>query len=634
VPFSIQSNDEQTRSETRHRFKIRNFQLGTYFIADREPRIMAPNTHADDNHHHHHYYPRVIACSHCETLLLSNAGDVLVSRHVGAVMDATTTAASMALSCFDDVNSLSRQIHGDSLCGASSVAWENHQHRQQPRSQHQGLLGGGGGDHHGGSSSEVVVAPPRMTSSQQQPSGAHRPPLVPVGHVPIRRDPTTTSTTNSSNTVAAGPAATMMALSSTYSGTTTANNNKSSTSLADLSPQASAEEDGGDSTAAISLIQSFDYSQFYEGGNGMLPAASTSSGANNVTNKTKGNKTKPTTAGATSKEEDNGKSSGGGGLHNRETQIFLHGIPTFCQAFANVKIGVISAHSLGAHVLLISKAGLLYSYGANQRGQLGIGVAGAAVTRPTIVTPLLENGGKAIACAAGAFHSLVVVENRHGQDQLYGFGRHDVLGLVRPSPHRADVLLPRRVQLRGSTRIAASRDHSAAIHQDGSLYVWSVNDQPMAVDLYGERAVDVALGPSTTLVVTESGTCYSAGSSDCGMLGQGIGRTDAERFVPIDIPAPVVGVSAGVTHVVAWTADGAVYGWGDTVETPQTLPMNLESPIVQAVVGRDCCFYVARNGSVLSSGRPSGRLGQGDVREEVVSPRPLYGGLRLWYCHD
>jgi alpha-tubulin suppressor-like RCC1 family protein len=217
---------------------------------------------------------------------------------------------------------------------------------------------------------------------------------------------------------------------------------------------------------------------------------------------------------------------------------------------------------------------------------------------------------------------------------LYGFGRHDVLGLVRPSPHRADVLLPRRVQLRGSTKIAASRDHSAAIHQDGSLYVWSVNDQPMAVDLYGERAVDVALGPSTTLVVTESGACYSAGSSDCGMLGQGIGRTDAERFVQIDIPAPVVGVSAGVTHVVAWTADGEVYGWGDTVETPQKLPMILESPIVQAVVGRDCCFFVARNGSVLSSGRPSGRLGQGDVREEVISPRPLYGGLRLWYCQD
>jgi Regulator of chromosome condensation (RCC1) repeat len=609
---------------------------------------MAPNTtHADDKNHH---YPRVIACSHCETLLLSNAGDVLVSRHVGAVMD-DNNVASMALSCFDDVNSLSRQIHGDSLCGSSSAAaWENHHHRQQPRSSshQQGLLGGGGGDHYGGSSSEVVVeSPPRMTSSQQQPTGAHRPPLVPVGHV--RRDPTTTmtmmSSTTTSNTVvlaaSTGPAATMMALSSTYTSGTTANN-KSSTSLADLSPQPSAEDnDGGDnsSTAAISLIQSFDYSQFYEGGNGMLPAASTTNGNNNGTNnKTNGNnKTKSTTTGAsTSKEEDsNGKSSsGGGGALHRETQIFLHGIPTFCQAFANVKIGVISAHPLGAHVLLISKAGLLYSYGANQRGQLGIGVAGAAVARPTIVTPLLENGGKAIACAAGAFHSLVIVENRHGQDQLYGFGRHDVLGLVRPSPHRADVLLPRRVQLRGSTKIAASRDHSAAIHHDGSLYVWSVNDQPMAVDLYGERAVDIALGPSTTLVVTESGNCYSAGSSDCGMLGQGIGQTDAERFGKIDIPMSVVGVSAGVTNVVAWTADGAVYGWGDTVEAPQKMSMNFESPIVQAVAGRDGCFFVAKNGTVLSSGRPSGRLGQGDVREEVIAPRPLYGGLRLWYCQD
>jgi alpha-tubulin suppressor-like RCC1 family protein len=315
-------------------------------------------------------------------------------------------------------------------------------------------------------------------------------------------------------------------------------------------------------------------------------------------------------------------------------QTFLHGIPTFCQAFTNIKIGAISAHPLGAHVLLISKAGLLYSFGANQRGQLGIGIAGSAVPRPTIVTPLLENGGKATACAAGVFHSLVVVENRKGQDQLYGFGRHDVLGLVRPSLNNrgTDAVLPRRVQLRGSHLIAASRDHSAAIHNDGSLYVWSVNDKPMVVDLHGERAVDVSLGPSTTLVVTESGTCYSAGSSDCGMLGQGTGRTDAERFVKIDMPRPVVGVTAGVRNVVAWTDDGEAYGWGDAVETPQRVP--IESPIVQATAGRDCCLFVAKNGTVWSSGRASGRLGLGDVTEEVISPRPLYGGLRLWYCQD
>jgi Regulator of chromosome condensation (RCC1) repeat len=383
-------------------------------------------------------------------------------------------------------------------------------------------------------------------------------------------------------------------------------------SLADVELSRTFTDDG---EPAIALIQSFDYSQFYEGGNGMLP--------NNNNNNNKNAMAHEKTTTTTTPEEDK--------KLPEQSQTFLHGIPTFCKAFSNIKIGAISAHPLGAHALFISKAGLLYSYGANQRGQLGIGVAGKAIERPTIVTPLLENGGKAICCAAGVFHSLVVVENRHGQDQLYGFGRHDVLGLVRPL--RSDVLLPHRVQLRGSTKIAASRDHSAAIHQDGSLYVWSVHDKPMPVDIQGERAVDVSLGPSTTLVVTESGRCLSAGSSNCGMLGQA-GKTDAERFVPIDIPnqKPIVGVSAGVTHVVAWTQTGEVYGWGDAVETPQRI--SIETPIVQATAGRDCLFFCAKNGSVWSSGLASGRLGQGFVTEQVVSPKPIYGGLRLWYCPD
>eukprot|EP00523_Entomoneis_sp_CCMP467_P011402 CAMPEP_0168721772 /NCGR_PEP_ID=MMETSP0724-20121128/2258_1 /TAXON_ID=265536 /ORGANISM="Amphiprora sp., Strain CCMP467" /LENGTH=748 /DNA_ID=CAMNT_0008768431 /DNA_START=132 /DNA_END=2379 /DNA_ORIENTATION=- len=218
------------------------------------------------------------------------------------------------------------------------------------------------------------------------------------------------------------------------------------------------------------------------------------------------------------------------------TPPLLHGIPTFLSNLSQVKVTQVSAHPLGSHVLLIAEAGLLYAYGRNDHGQLGLGKAtpplGAQhgfIMTPTIVTPLIENGGKAIACAAGVSHSLVVVmteERRliraqtqpYGQPphspeateslshhQLYGFGRNDYMkiGLVSPKVSKKhnggdemeSVLFPRRAALRcrvpqswqqpgngltspppGIFSISASQDHSAAlVHRstgDVELYTW------------------------------------------------------------------------------------------------------------------------------------------------------------------
>jgi alpha-tubulin suppressor-like RCC1 family protein len=190
----------------------------------------------------------------------------------------------------------------------------------------------------------------------------------------------------------------------------------------------------------------------------------------------------------------------------------LHGVPTFLQALSQIQIKQISANPLGSHVLMISSDALLFAYGQNGHGQLGIGIKSSPhdnfgfITAPTIVTSLLEHGGKALTCAAGVNHSLVVVKtegrrvgrlrSRHQlprqQDtptkersismnravsspsrilsdngmaeddvqetertvynhQLYGFGKNDCmkLGLLNPPQpgEGEDVLLPKRVAL-------------------------------------------------------------------------------------------------------------------------------------------------------------------------------------------
>ena len=172
-----------------------------------------------------------------------------------------------------------------------------------------------------------------------------------------------------------------------------------------------------------------------------------------------------------------------GGRNNLQDPLPMHGVPTFLNSLTKVRIRTVSANPLGLHVLLISSEAMLFSYGQNHRGQLGLGFAlSAYVTTPTIVTPLLERGGKAICCAAGADHSLVVVqtegrriqpqpsssttngdtsssrstgshrprEESMNQQELYGFGGNDHMKLRLVNPPMdvmGDVLLPHRTAL-------------------------------------------------------------------------------------------------------------------------------------------------------------------------------------------
>lgn len=133
------------------------------------------------------------------------------------------------------------------------------------------------------------------------------------------------------------------------------------------------------------------------------------------------------------------------------------GIPTFLGHLSQIRITQISAHPSGHHVLLASVEGMLFSYGSNDRGQLGLGRQHTKVTAPQLITPLLENGGKTINCAAGLDYSLVVVKTegsriahrrrqqqrspkstmlneRNAHQQVYAFGCNDnnKLGLLDP----------------------------------------------------------------------------------------------------------------------------------------------------------------------------------------------------------
>lgn len=88
----------------------------------------------------------------------------------------------------------------------------------------------------------------------------------------------------------------------------------------------------------------------------------------------------------------------------------MHGVPTCLPGLSEIQISKISAHPSGSHVLLISSEALLFSYGLNEMGQLGLGIDEKFIKTPTLVTAVLEAGGKTLSCAAGVDNSLIVVK--------------------------------------------------------------------------------------------------------------------------------------------------------------------------------------------------------------------------------
>jgi alpha-tubulin suppressor-like RCC1 family protein len=398
---------------------------------------------------------------------------------------------------------------------------------------------------------------------------------------------------------------------------------------------------GFDEEGSIVPIRSFDYSHFKDGGNDMLPP--------------------PNTFFVTPPRSTNNSNTTS--VHSGEP-AFFQGIPAFFPAFAQVKITQVSAHPLGSHCLFISNAGLLYSYGLNNYGQLGIGLKTRAqgtahrgyIPTPNIVTPLVENGGKAILCAAGVSHSLVVVVteerrlvrssvNGESDDstesivhhQMYGFGRNDFMkiGLVSPKlapPGSEDetenVLLPRRVALRckvldsrggegddpplGIFAVEASAEHSAALVRratgDVELYTWGnatygalgLPHAPGGLEKQPFAAIRVVPVPSFVAALSRISNPHA--KTACMLL-----RNEYPTCLSLGYRCSFLSTSLGRCFSFGVSDDGLL-GLGDHVRESQTpseipLPLDVRGEKIRAIrAGATAVLATTFSGAVLGWG--------------------------------
>ncbi|XP_051769112.1 retinitis pigmentosa GTPase regulator b isoform X1 [Ctenopharyngodon idella] len=222
------------------------------------------------------------------------------------------------------------------------------------------------------------------------------------------------------------------------------------------------------------------------------------------------------------------------------------------------------------HTALVTENGKLFMFGSNNWGQLGLGTK-TTVNKPTCVKALKSESVKLAAC--GRTHTLVYTS----RGNLYASGGNNEgqLGLGdcddRVSFHLVDFF-----SKHGPIKmLAAGSNTSAALTQDGRLYMWGDNSEgqiglgkesnaltPQEVSV-GKRVSWMSCGYYHSAFVTVDGALFTFGEKDSGKLGLSTEKL-ANHKVPqqvTNIPDKVVQVSCGGGHTVALT-EHEVYSFG------------------------------------------------------------------------
>ncbi|XP_025973656.2 E3 ISG15--protein ligase HERC5-like [Dromaius novaehollandiae] len=198
------------------------------------------------------------------------------------------------------------------------------------------------------------------------------------------------------------------------------------------------------------------------------------------------------------------------------------------------------------HSMALSRGGELFTWGQNAHGQLGVGGQVTCTAKPQLV-----DGLKGIALAhiaAGGAHSLVVSLS----GAVYSWGKNDFgqlgLGHMEDRDHPSYV---EALQHWKTVFISCGADHTAVLSKDGLVCTFGAgeagqlghnstrNEQTprIVAELWGARVSQVACGRRHTLVYVPSlGKVYSFGSGEEGQLGN---EGKSNQLIPLPINLPV-----------------------------------------------------------------------------------------------
>ena len=215
--------------------------------------------------------------------------------------------------------------------------------------------------------------------------------------------------------------------------------------------------------------------------------------------------------------------------------------------------------------LILSQDGKVYSFGRNGHGELGLGDSGEGTNRgvPTEIPGLSEI--KAIS--AGYQHSLILSQD--GEVYSFGHNNRGQLGLDDYEDRYTPVKIPGLGEIKA---ISAGYRHSLVLGVDGKVYSFGANlsgqlgfgdivSRKVPTEIPGLSEIKaISIGNNYSLILDVSGQVYSFGMNASGNLGLG---DSMNRYEPTPIPKITAkAISAGYDHSLILSQDGEVYSFG------------------------------------------------------------------------
>lgn len=295
----------------------------------------------------------------------------------------------------------------------------------------------------------------------------------------------------------------------------------------------------------------------------------------------------------------------------------------------------------------VTSDGRVFSWGFNNSGNLGNGDT-------SLRSPITE----VTANFLGMLPDEKIVYVETGDDltfalsnrgRLYGIGYYvgNLFDLGNPVNTSLPVDLTEKItNLEGDDKIVSVSTNLSSIYiltSEGKLYVCGSNNhgqlftwnnsiyQPL-IEISGnftsfkegEKIIQVESSSMSGYILTNFGTAYSVGYNFTGMLGGWIGS----RFIPLDITErfdslslmdKIVKIEAGKQHVIAMSAEGELYGFGDNYFKQLALPLysvyysptiitekinlgDTNDRIAQIEAGRFCSLVLTKSGRLYFSG--------------------------------
>ncbi|NXN27701.1 RPGR regulator, partial [Nycticryphes semicollaris] len=304
------------------------------------------------------------------------------------------------------------------------------------------------------------------------------------------------------------------------------------------------------------------------------------------------------------------------------------------------------------HTAIVTGNGKLYVFGSNNWGQLGLGSKNT-VSKPTCVKALKPEKTKLAVC--GRNHTLVYTEK--GNVYAAGGNSEGQLGLGDTEERTTFHLISFFTNQHKIKQLAAGSYTSAAVTEDGQLFVWGDNSEgqigladkayvsvPCQVDV-GKPVSSVSCGYYHSALITGDGELYTFGEPENGKLG-----LLPEQLKNNRVPQPVLGimekvnkVACGGEHTVVLTeTDVYTFGLGQygqlghgtfifETSVPKSVKHLRRHKISNVTCGENHTAVIAENGLMFTFGDGRhGKLGLGEENfTNQFDPTLCYNFLRF-----